>query len=55
MKNTGKKAALRQPHNYWINRTVWADEYGSYYVKINGMFFSLGELESFDWEVKIYF
>lgn len=28
MKKTIKMAAIKEPHNYWINRRVYADEVG---------------------------
>ena len=55
MKKTIKMAALREPHNYWINRRVWADEDGTEYVKINGNFIEVDWLIAHGWEVDIAF
>lgn len=51
MKKTIKMASLRQPHNYWIERRVWADNNGTEYVKINGCFFTLDWLIIHGWKV----
>lgn len=55
MKKTIKMAALREPHNHWINRRVYADESGKEYVKINGFFFEIDWLMLKGWEVDIAF
>lgn len=54
-KKSYKMAALRQPHNYWINRRVWLDDMGNEYVKINGNYIGLVWLISHNWDVEIYF
>lgn len=53
MKKTNKMAALRQPHNYWIERRVWADDNGNEFVKINGCFFDIDWLFRKGWEISI--
>lgn len=55
MTKTNKMAALRQPHNYWINRRVWADDAGKEYVKINSNFYEIDWLITKGWEVDIAF
>lgn len=51
MIKTYKTAAIREPHNYWISRRVWADENGKEYVKINGNYVALNWLELHSWDV----
>lgn len=51
---TDSTAALREPHNYWINRRVYADANGTEYVKINGNYFEIEWLILRGWEVRIY-
>ena len=36
-KKTEKMAAVREPHNYWINRRVWKDDNDVEYIKIGGI------------------
>lgn len=55
MTKTIKTAGLRQPHNYWISRRVWADEKGTEYVKINGNYIEIDWLIMHGWEVDIVF
>ena len=55
MKKTIKTAAIREPHNYWINRKVWVDESGKEYVKINYNFIEIEWLIIHGWEVDIAF
>ena len=55
MKKTIKMAAVREPHNYWINRRVWADDNGIEYVKINGNFIAIDWLMLRGWEVDVAF
>ena len=55
MKKTIKTAAVREPHNYWITRRVWADEAGTEYVKINGRPVEIEWLLLHGWEVDIVF
>ena len=53
MKKTNKTAALRQPHNYWISRRVYADETGKEFVKINGNFVSIDWVIDAGWELDV--
>lgn len=55
MKKTIKRAAVREPHNYWIDRRVYADENGKEYVKINGYLTEIDWLIDHCWDVHIYF
>ena len=55
MKKTTKTASVKEPHNYWINRRIYADENGKEYIKINGMFFAIDWLILKGWDVNIYF
>lgn len=51
MKKTIKTAAVREPHNYWISRRVWADENGKEYVKINGYYIDINWMHLHGWDV----
>ena len=53
MKKTIKMAAIREPHNYWINRRVYADETGNEFVKINGNYVAIEWMYQAGWEVAI--
>lgn len=55
MRKTIKTAAVREPHNYWIRRKVWADESGKEYIKINGQFVAINWLIIHGWDVDIVF
>ena len=55
MKKTIKMAAVKAPHNHWINRRVYADENGVEYIKINGLFFELDWLMLHGWQIDIAF
>ena len=55
MRKTIKTAAVREPHNYWISRRVWADESGKEYIKINGQFIAINWLIIHGWDVDIAF
>lgn len=55
MKKTIKMAALREPHNYWIQRRVYQDENGKEYIKLNGIFYGLDWFYIHGWDVDIAF
>ena len=55
MKRTFKDAAVKAPHNYWVNRRVWADDDGVEFIKINGTFVSIEWLRAHGWKVDIAF
>lgn len=55
MKKTIKMAALREPHNYWIQRRVYQDESGEEFVKLNGAFIQLDWFYLAGWHVDIAF
>ena len=55
MKKTDKIAALKQPHNHWINRRVWINDKNDECVKINGYVFEISWLMTKGWEVSITF
>ena len=52
MKNTKKTVAIKQPRNYWISRTVWEDERGLEWVKLNGNPVMIDFLICAGWVVK---
>lgn len=53
MKKTIKMAAIREPHSYWINRRVYADEAGNEFVKINGNYVAIEWMYRAGWLVDI--
>ena len=52
-KKTEKMAAVREPHNYWINRRVWKDDNDVEYIKINGNYVPLNWIYIHGWDVAI--
>ncbi len=53
MKRTNKTASVREPHNYWISRRVYADENGTEYIKINYNYIEIDWLISKGWDADI--